>query len=707
LVAEENSSGTPAIFSIEEWAQRARRAILLAPSGAPKIPRFLVQKEPAGSSLWESVKAVCARGGSLAPATFLPFRKAFVAQSGPSSSFLGVSILLHCLAIAGLIYLPSFIPERPAPLTFAERFDTPIYYDVPVKHTEKEKELPSIAPPGEASRPGEGSKPEETPKLGSAVSLGDLTVISKPLQPDNHHQTIIQPLSPPEMRITQDVKLPNVILGNLSAPRAPLTFDTSAMPKPVRADHQVAAAPAPNVTNSAQSDAVALLGANEPVVAKPLLPVALQRPILQARADSAQGAATAVPNVAGQAHGDAVTQLGANEPVIAKPLPPVALPKPTQLARANGGEGLAAAAPNVADQAHGDAVAQLGANEPVISKPLPPMALQKPVQRAGIGNGSGQGAEGAPNLSNANGLMIVSVDPSAAGSQIAVPPGNRWGDFAIAPGQGAGSPGGNRGSDSADAGTTGQIGPGGEKSVGIGSGGTGGGGGPSSASLGPISVKGSLTGANEPLLLVSSVAAEMVYPLPVAVVAKLRENRMVISAGSMGGGGLNIYGALACGKIYTIFLPMPGANWTMQYCQKSDAAAPDKPQAPARVVQLESPMVPPDPDSDSRFDFKRLPLPPEKGKNSTIVLKGVLSADGTVQNLEVFQGVLAEMDQAAELAFGRWKFKPAMRADKAVSVEILVGIPAELGAANSGGAAAPRQQSPPEKQETPQTQQQQ
>ena len=97
-----------------------------------------------------------------------------------------------------------------------------IYYDVPVEHSEKE--LPSIAPPGEAGRPGEGSKPEQIPNLGSAVSLGDLTVISKPSQPDNHHQTIIQPLSPPEMRITQDVKLPNVILGNLSAPRAPLTF---------------------------------------------------------------------------------------------------------------------------------------------------------------------------------------------------------------------------------------------------------------------------------------------------------------------------------------------------------------------------------------------------------------------------------------------------------------------------------------------------
>jgi hypothetical protein len=351
-------------------------------------------------------------------------------------------------------------------------------------------------------------------------------------------------------------------------------------------------------------------------------------------------------------------------------------------------------------------VAQLAGNEPVVAKPLPPMTLQKPVQQGRAGNGQGlQGSDAAPALTEANGLMVVSVDPSAAGSQIAVPPGNRWGDFAIAPGHQPGSPGGDPGSGGADAGTTGQNGAGGEKSVGIGARGTGGGGGPSSASLGPISVKGTLTGANEPLLLTSSVAAEMVYPLPVSVVAKLRQNRMVVSAGSMGGGGLNIYGALeACGKIYTIFLPMPGASWTMQFCQKSDASAPTKPQTQARVIQLESPIVPPDPDSDSRFDFKRLPLPPEKGSNKAIVLKGVLGEDGTVQNLEVFQGVLAEMDQAAQLAFGRWKFKPAMRADKPISVEILVGIPAEVPPMNTSGTPSQqlplqRQQQPPQRQE--------
>jgi len=36
------------------------------------------------------------------------------------------------------------------------------------------------------------------------------------------------------------------------------------------------------------------------------------------------------------------------------------------------------------------------------------------------------------------------------------------------------------------------------------------------------------------------------------------------------------------------------------------------------------------------------------------------------------------MDQAAVVAFGRWKFGPALRANQPVAVEILVGIPVRL-----------------------------
>jgi hypothetical protein len=46
-----------------------------------------------------------------------------------------------------------------------------------------------------------------------------------------------------------------------------------------------------------------------------------------------------------------------------------------------------------------------------------------------------------------------------------------------------------------------------------------------------------------------------------------------------------------------------------------------------------------------------------------------------VDGLQVYQGLLPEMDEAARTALARWKFTPAMRGGKPLAVEILVGIP--------------------------------
>jgi hypothetical protein len=149
---------------------------------------------------------------------------------------------------------------------------------------------------------------------------------------------------------------------------------------------------------------------------------------------------------------------------------------------------------------------------------------------------------------------------------------------------------------------------------------------------------------------------------------------MIVSAGPMGGGGLNVYGALACGKIYTIFLPMKDEGWTMQYCQKPGPDANPKPAPQSTVIQLEAGIVPPEPDMASRYDFQRVSVPAGKA-NKLIVLKGTLQEDGNIDGLEVYQGVVPQMDEAARLAFSRWKFRPAMRGGKPVALEILVGIP--------------------------------
>ena len=143
----------------------------------------------------------------------------------------------------------------------------------------------------------------------------------------------------------------------------------------------------------------------------------------------------------------------------------------------------------------------------------------------------------------------------------------------------------------------------------------------------------------------------------------------------MGGGGLNVYGALQCGKIYTVFLPMPGKSWTLQFCQSGASTAKPTTQGSSTVIHMQQGLIPPD--VESRFDFKRMPVPFEK-KNKPIVLKGVIKEDGSLDGLQVYQSIVPQMDEAARLAFSKWKFKPAMKEGKSVPVDILVGIPTEL-----------------------------
>jgi hypothetical protein len=310
--------------------------------------------------------------------------------------------------------------------------------------------------------------------------------------------------------------------------------------------------------------------------------------------------------------------------------------------------------------------------------PIPVSGAAKPTLNGTAGgrrdSGSGEGA----NIPDGADLLVLGVDPAGPATVVSIPAGNRWGNFSISPaGKQPGSAGGV--TYGTVAGGKGGIGAGGDGSTGMGPGGEGGGGGNSGAS-GVVSIKGAEGGSVTGGQLENEFALNMVYPVPPTFT--VRKNSLVVAVGPMGGGGLDAYGALHCGKIYSIFLSMPGQSWAMQYCVKSSTATKATTDSRGTIVHLEQGLVPPD--AEARFDFRRIPVPPEKAYKK-IVLKGTLRDDGVVENLEVFQGVAPEMDAAARAAFGQWKFKPAMRDGKPVPVEILIGIPIE----NSSKALSP------------------
>lgn len=311
------------------------------------------------------------------------------------------------------------------------------------------------------------------------------------------------------------------------------------------------------------------------------------------------------------------------------------------------------------------AISNLHLADPVGRPPAPLPASQS-------GEMSGDTARPQVEAGRTNGidLVILGTDPAGSAASVALPLGNRYGEFSIAPGGSEhGSPGGREDALPSEAGTGGNgVGGNGSTSVGRG---TDGGGGENSGSEGIITLNGDAERLGDPG---PDPVARMVYPLPSAT--GVRHHAFVVSAGPMGGGGLDIYAVLPCGKIYTVFLTASGRRWSLQYCQESESSHRSADLTHSPIVHTELPLVPPE--AEEKFDFQRVPLPPEKA-HKIIVLKGEIGEDGKPRNLEVFRGSASEMDAAARLAFSRWIFKPAMRSGKPVCVQILLGIPADEG----------------------------
>jgi len=273
------------------------------------------------------------------------------------------------------------------------------------------------------------------------------------------------------------------------------------------------------------------------------------------------------------------------------------------------------------------------------------------------------------DTSGASGLLSLSVEPGPAAESVALPPGNRLGAFSISPAGGKeGSPGGIPSGDERG-GSVGNS-TGGDASSGVGPGGEGGGGGRSATVSEGVSISG--RNGTESGLLASFLASGLVYPVKPP---QPRRAAMVVTAGPTGGGGLQAYGVLKGGKIYTVYLPMPGRNWVLQYCAHTDPPGSRQARSPQSIeIRLDPGIVPPS--AEEQFDFQR----PHLSKSSAngkemIILQGIIREDGSVGELKVLQGLLAAVDQAAVAAFSGWKFRPALRSDRPIAVEVLVGIP--------------------------------
>jgi len=480
------------------------------------------------------------------------------------------SFLLHVSVVVLLVRLPFSMFSTPPK---QHRNDHLVYMLHPLNLGDY---FPTLKPPGRGGKPGQGSRPDRPPARGSTIFHPALTIISNPPHPDNRRQTILQPSSPPQLKIPFEIRLPNILIGTLVPPPPArlLPPPPAPAPKPI-VPPTVVPVPAPTPPSAPK---LALVAPTNPLQ-NPALPVAV-------------------------------------------PPPPAPPPQPSAAAEA---------------------------------KPLDELDTRR-------------------TPSGAGGLLSLSVEPAPSTGTITVPPGNRQGAFSISPAGGKeGSPGGVPNGD-AQGGGIGGNGPAGDASTGLGGGNTGGGGGGNATPGENVSISGE-PNPNKDDLLASFFSATTVYPV---TPPGPRRAMMVVTAGPVGGGGLEVYRVLKGGKIYTIYLPMPSKNWILQYCAH-DGSAGGQDHDPQRSVEvkLEVPIVPPA--ALEQFDFHR-PLVPESVANrkEMIILHGVIREDGSVSDLKVFKGLLGAADQAALNAFSRWKFRPAQRSNKPIAVEVLVGIPVIL-----------------------------
>jgi TonB-like protein len=631
--------------------------------------QFLVERESTLFGVWRSLAVLCTRTNSLSfHGPIFLFRNLRLPQFRLRPRSFSASVLFHSTMILLLVYLPHVLPAAESTSSSKPEMTATeeIYFRVPLVETPKP--LPSISSKT-VSDPATQSDPVEPPssplaqsdarKTENTASYGSLTIISKPARPDNFHQTIIQPLSPPDLKITSDVKVPNIVLllGKQPDVAKPALDIKPSDSKPIRPNRQIASVAAPSVAPTQQNSILPPAGA--PDIAKPGYAVtpADSKPVLGKRQIASVAAPSVVPS-----EWNSVLPLS----------DPIDVARPRFVPAPSGSNPVEAKRQMASVQAPSVGTAQKDAALPGILQgttagprpPIPTAAPSTPLARHS--DGAGQGSAVASPVIATSGdrvdLVAIGINPSDPSSEIALPPGNRSGEFTITP---AGSPIGTGktpgGESNANPGKT--VGASAQES----SDRTG-----AKSGEGVLSIVGPSTGGEGNGMLDPALGASLVFPVPADLLPKARQSHLVISTGPMGGGGLNLYGAMQCGRIYTVFVEMPKDNWTLQYCEKKTDRAEPPPQGSSNVVHLETALTPPD--VQTRFDFQRLPVAPQDA-HKLIILKGIIREDGSVDQVQVYQGILPRMDQAARLALSQWKFKPALREGKPVTLEILVGIP--------------------------------
>ena len=530
-----------------------------------------------------------------APAPFWP--DVFVKRGLPWLRFLE-STFYHVIALALLIAAAHLIALQPRPVVRAA-FDrsqivyTPAEYLPPIDTRVTPSAAPTKADPQYAPQP----------------------IISVPPEADNRSQTIV---APPNIRLKQDVSLPNIVAWSDKEEKPQLWIP----PVPMT--------PASEITRMGPQ-------INESVVAPP--PDAAQ--LARRRQDPNLQVEVVAPPPEFRTS-PAATEFAAPEPAVVAPPPAFDNAPARQLGQINiARSSVIAPAPQlpvVAQRAipGGKSSALIGVTPRVVP---PPPAL--------LSSASGGQSFGSPGR-----LIALNLHPSV-GAPPSLPAGNRRGTFASTP-EGhpgaSGSPGSTGGGSNHDARGTGSKQTVNDLPSGL--------------------YVGNATAASSPMSGGSSAKAESNSPTIVASVHPPRVSSTPVHAASPGNAARlsdperAVFGDR---RFYSLTLNMPnlnsaGGSWVIRFAEiKQDPNAPpadlSEPMATRKV----------DPGYPSQLIRERL--------SGTVILYAVIRADGTVGDVRVLRGVDDRLDHFASQAVQKWLFQPAMKNGSPIDVEATFQIP--------------------------------
>ncbi len=554
---------------------------------------------------------------------------------------LGYSLLVHAAILAVLSALPWVLGRRhaPTPAELAAMRQQKLAWYV------FSDELPVISPePGGGEKRSEkgGTQPGRSPRGATAFSTQ--VIISNPPHPDNARQTILQP-DLPNLRIPQEVRIPNIVMWAPQAQRPSLGF-----------------LPAPEVRIN-QPPRLLL----PPDIVHPLPPVDLvKREVArlsppQLGAPAIEPPAPEVPNLEHRISSLKVASAPALTPT----------PK------------LAVAAGTTAPITELAAKAGARAAE---TEPPPP-----PPQVAGGGSAGGMSR-----------LLAIGIDPAPPGGAISVPAGNRAGSFSIGratdlPGKTPGTPYGSlAGLQGAGIGGPAPAGEGSGEGPGeAGGAGTGsrqgqvadirvpgisisGGVRPPSAALGPV-VSGPIRAPAPAPPSPPPPAASPNPPADRRALSTLMARAALppTSLPDWGRGQRRAEQSFLLGKkVYTVYINMPNltsqsGSWILRFAELADRT----PESGGNEADLTAPVArrKVDPGYDPGATRERV--------QGVVTLYAVIHRNGSVDSVRVVHGLDPRLDERAVQALLRWEFQPATRNGNPVDLEAVVQVPFSLNGA--------------------------